>query len=100
AATWTQLAVLHGHHAAVTGVLFARDGRRVVTTSADGTILFWDPDAGRPELLRGDASAISADGGYAVTAKRNGEIRVWRSAGGSTSFQGRPFSDQGQPGVA
>jgi len=76
-----------GHGKGMRGATFSPDGKRIVTTSQDGTARVWD--AGSGELLgelrdRGadvlDA-AFSADGTRIVTSSEDGTAQIWDAAG-------------------
>jgi WD40 repeat protein len=90
-ASGQEISVLRGHAAAVNRVAFARDGREVVTASADATARRWDvgaavvlrghgdwklPLAERAATARVVSIALSADGRRALTAG-DASARVW-----------------------
>jgi WD40 repeat protein len=81
--------ILH-HTDSVTSAAFSPDGRRLVTSSADGTARVWEADSGRTvTTLRGHTKAInrvaySPDGKQLVTASSDESARVWDSATGHT----------------
>ena len=84
-----ELAVLRGHAKTVRSAAFSRDGRRIVTASADETVRSWDGATGAPvgEPLRGhEGSVLSAafnpDGTRIVIAYTNHTARLWDSATG------------------
>lgn len=66
-------------------VNFSPDGRRMVTSSVNGTAQLWEFTAtgpSKPTLFRGhrkriDTAAISGDGRWLVTASADETIRVW-----------------------
>jgi WD40 repeat protein len=90
------IAVLHGHTEAVSGVAFAPDGRRVASLSGDsvlgwvgdGTVRVWevDPKATLP-VLRGHTSyvypvAFSPDGRWIASGGWDNTVRLWDAATG------------------
>ena len=79
-----KLATLAGHTDRVVGVVFTPDGKRLVTSSRDGTARVWDTQSGRllrtldhpaPLTLAGIAS--SPDGRTTSTLDEDGVIRLW-----------------------
>jgi WD40 repeat protein/DNA-binding winged helix-turn-helix (wHTH) protein len=63
-------AVLRGHNEDVTTATFTRDGRRIVSSSADGTVRLWDARGG-------DALAVLESGGaplYDLSLSADGKI--------------------------
>ena len=64
---------LTGHRREVYGVVFARDGRRLVTAGADGTSRIWDVDPGKElqtmfrHSQEASSVALSPDGRRMVT---------------------------------
>jgi WD40 repeat protein len=90
------MAVLHGHGAAVSGVAFAPGGRRLVSVSCpsrlghgwDGTARVWDvdPQATLP-VLRGHTRSIypvafSPDGRWLASGSWDRTVRLWDAATG------------------
>jgi WD40 repeat protein len=88
------IAVLHGHAADVTGVVFSGDGRRLASSSysadlpGDITVRVWQLD-GRSTLpvLRGHTSfvypvAFSPDGRWIASGSWDGTVRLWDAATG------------------
>jgi WD40 repeat protein len=76
-----------GHAGAVTGVAFDQDGRRLVSSGADGTVRIWDPDPGQEVLtlrttLKGFSGvAFSPDGRLLATGGGDNTARLWDIAG-------------------
>jgi eukaryotic-like serine/threonine-protein kinase len=89
------LAILHGHTGAVTGVAFDQSGRRLASVSGiarvalgDGTVRSWevDPRATLP-ILRGHTSyvypvAFSPDGRWIASGAWDNTVRLWDAATG------------------
>ncbi|HZD04668.1 MAG TPA: TIR domain-containing protein, partial [Longimicrobiales bacterium] len=61
-------------------LLFAPDGRRLVTTGG-GVVRFWDAEGHEVQRIPGeevvDALAFSRDGARMAVARRNAPVRVW-----------------------
>ena len=80
--------VLRGHSDSVRTVRFSPDGRRVLTTSRDGTARLWDVETGQAVVeLQGHADVVtdgdfSHDGRLIVTTSFDGTARVWESSTG------------------
>src|SRR5262249_36669832 len=76
------------HDGNLTAVEFSRDGRSVVTVSADRYARVWNTKGGRSVTppLRHDASVqfahFAPDGRYVVTGSADGTARVWEVATG------------------
>src|SRR5262249_17436999 len=84
-----QKATLRGHGREVTSAEFRPDGRRVVTTGADGTARVWDlsPPTELAHVLRGhtgkiNSLAFSPDGRRPLTARADELPRLWEPATG------------------
>jgi WD40 repeat protein len=89
------LAILHGHTGAVTGVAFDQSGRRLASVSGvarvaigDGTVRSWevDPRATLP-VLRGHTEyvypvAFSPDGRWIASGGWDNKVRLWDAATG------------------
>ena len=79
---------LRGHEARVLRAVFAPDGGRIATASADGTGRVWDAQTGASvATLSGHGAAVtdvafSPDGTRVVTASRDKTARVWDAASG------------------
>jgi hypothetical protein len=98
---------LRGHTEGVTAAEFSADGRRVLTTSADGAAIVWDaatgtalatvrePAAGDPSVAI-TAGAFLLDGTRIATASRAGPVRVWDAAPGRVRFAERQFAQLGR----
>ena len=84
--------VLEGHADAVWAVALTADGKRAVSGSCDHTLRVWDLEGNRwmrllrgycrPRVLEGHtgevrALALTADGKRAISASRDGTLRVW-----------------------
>lgn len=90
--------VLGGHSAAITGLMFNPDGRRIVSGSDDRTLHLWDVEHGTPigapltehtEKVTG--VAFSPDGERIVASSDDGTVRLWDSA---TQWRfGRPIGN-------
>ena len=86
-----------------TWLLFSPDGKRVVSTSRDGTVTVWDVVAMTPlETLRGHSRAVqqpvfSKDGRTLYTVSHDGTAIAWDMSGDRQLGQGLTFtSDQGE----
>src|SRR5262249_3108055 len=80
---------LPGHTDKVHAVAFSRDGQRLASAGADGTVRFWDLADGR-ELLRFKAHAgavnglaFSPDGQRLATAGGDRTAKVWEAETGA-----------------
>jgi WD40 repeat protein len=77
-----------GHAGGIFNLVFSRDGKTLVSASADNTVRIWDPIAGRQiRSLSGHSGtvfglALSADSAWIVSAGGDSTIRLWdRSSG-------------------
>ncbi|KWT70956.1 hypothetical protein APY04_0618 [Hyphomicrobium sulfonivorans] len=81
AAIVTPIAEVAAHNGAITGALFTADGRRILTSGADGTMKLWD--ASHRTLVRtielddGAATSLALNGSRALTAHANGKVVMW-----------------------
>ncbi|CAN5886045.1 hypothetical protein BH23PLA1_BH23PLA1_31290 [soil metagenome] len=74
---------IQGFEGPVFGLLFADEGKQLVTTGADGKIRVFDPDSGKPlHTLEGHndwvySLALSPDGKTLASGSWDGEVRLW-----------------------
>ena len=93
-ASWEHFGPYSGHELGVRGLALAPDGRRVATTSHDGTVRVW-ASAPTPAARRLDAGfdartlARSPDGRVLATAAMDGSWRVWDAATFASVASGR-----------
>jgi WD40 repeat protein/serine/threonine protein kinase len=77
-----------GHTKAIYRIAFDRDGKRLVSASADHTARTWDAATGTPLVeFRGHTKDVlgavfSPDGKYVATASHDGTVRLWDAATG------------------
>ncbi|MBL8302442.1 MAG: hypothetical protein JNM26_06685, partial [Ideonella sp.] len=78
---------LRGHPERIWAATFSRDGRRLVTASADGNAILWDAlgPSVQPRVLIGhsqrvDNAAFSPGGSLIATASADRTLRLWRTA--------------------
>jgi WD40 repeat protein len=96
-ATWDRLArtislptvlVLQGHRDGVTGVAFHPDGKRLLTSSFDKTVMLWDIDSGESLHTFKDSEAaircisFGAKGERFVTGLLDGTAEIWETQTG------------------
>jgi dipeptidyl aminopeptidase/acylaminoacyl peptidase len=79
---------LSGHGGGVISVAWSPDGRRIVSTSYDGTVKVWDVESGRElHTLSGhgnwvNSAAFSPDGRRIVSASGDKTVKVWDTESG------------------
>jgi WD40 repeat protein len=81
-ASWKEIAIFKGHQGRVTGAVFDRDARRVMTVSEDSSARFWDVATARLEHTfrlnnRGHGALISPDGRWVCALEDSAKITVW-----------------------
>jgi WD40 repeat protein len=85
------VATLEGHQGAVLDLEFSRNGRRLVSASADGTARIWNVAERRAsQVLSGHTNyvtvaAFSHYGQSVVTGSRDGTARIWDASSGRTA---------------
>lgn len=88
AQTGKSLTALRGHTCAVLSVKFSRDGRWILTTSADHSVRVWNASNGEVlQSLLGHSDAVnyaefSEDGSFVITASADQTARVFDRATG------------------
>jgi WD40 repeat protein len=70
------------HDAMVTSAAFSRDGRTLVTVSADATVRMWPTEPGEPRILGAHDNAVesvtfSPDGRHIASGSDDQTARVW-----------------------
>ncbi|MTD95107.1 protein kinase [Hyphomicrobium sp. xq] len=77
----TPIAEIDAHRGTVTRAAYTADGRRIVTTGADGTMKLWDANyrnlVRTIELDDGPATALALNGSRALTGHANGKVVLW-----------------------
>jgi WD40 repeat protein len=97
AATGTELLVLNGHTADLTGLALSADGRRLVSSSWDGTVRVWDAhrnqEVRRLTGLLNDVNgvAFSPDGRRVYAWDESDALQAW------TTHDGQPARPVGAP---
>ena len=77
--------ILTGHLGRVTALAFSPDGRRIFTSSLDGTVKVWHARTGEELLsLHGHEGglwglAISPDGRTIAGATSSDEVKLWKT---------------------
>jgi WD40 repeat protein/class 3 adenylate cyclase len=89
------------HPGGVIGVLFAPDGKGLVTAGADGTARLWDAATGQALRVISDHTdeiyiALSPDGQRLMTAGYDGFVKVWDISPGAESTEPLLTIDHGQ----
>ncbi|MEM9463340.1 MAG: CHAT domain-containing protein [Myxococcota bacterium] len=80
-------ALLIGHQMEITSACFSPDGRRIVTTSNDGTARVWNADGREEPVVLGGhqgevhSAAFDAEGQRIVTVSTDGTARIWNADG-------------------
>jgi hypothetical protein len=87
-----------GHTGRVTGFAVSADGRRLLTSSLDGTVRFWDVDAGRSLWVSTEQEsvwcvALAADGRRALSGDVAGNVRLWDTRTGVARLVAQHRSD-------
>jgi WD40 repeat protein/serine/threonine protein kinase len=77
----TPIAEVEAHRGSISGAVYSDDGRRIVTTGADGTMKVWDAEhrglVRTIELDDGPATSLALSGGRALTGHTNGKVVLW-----------------------
>jgi WD40 repeat protein/serine/threonine protein kinase len=77
----TPIAEIAAHRGSISGAAYTDDGRRIVTTGADGSMKIWD--AAYRNLVRtielddGPATSLALNGARALTGHANGKVVLW-----------------------
>ncbi len=105
AATGRLVARLEGHSQLVSKLAFSRDGRRLISASADQSIRIWDTNTwNKANVLRGhraevQAVAISETGHLLASASNDGDLMLWTDEENKANdgYVRMPQHDQGMP---
>jgi WD40 repeat protein/serine/threonine protein kinase len=77
----TPIAEIEAHRGSISGAAYSDDGRRIVTTGADGAMKVWDAEhrnlVRTIELDDGPATSLALSGGRALTGHANGKVVLW-----------------------
>lgn len=82
------LAVLEGHFAPVTDIVFSPDGTLIATASRDGSLSLWNPMTGAQVfILQGHTHPVTSvafqpEGSLLASGDENGTLRLWNVATG------------------
>ncbi len=74
---------LEGHQTAISNFELSRDGKRIITSAANGTVKVWDSQTGQClttllEVTAGVSScAIDSAGTRALSSSYNGDLHLW-----------------------
>jgi len=77
----TPIAEIAAHRGSISGAAYTDDGRRIVTTGADGSMKIWDATyrnlVRTIELDDGPATSLALNGVRALTGHANGKVVLW-----------------------
>jgi serine/threonine protein kinase len=77
----TPIAEVEAHRGSISGAAYSDDGRRIVTTGADGAMKVWDAEhrslVRTIELDDGPATSLALSGDRALTGHANGKVVLW-----------------------
>ena len=77
----TPIAEFEAHRGSISGAAYTDDGRRIVTTGADGSMKIWDASyrnlVRTIELDDGPATSLALNGVRALTGHANGKVVLW-----------------------
>ncbi len=83
-----EISVLRGHDADVLHVTFSPDGKRIVSSSSDGTARIWDAESAKEfSVLQGHSGAVrsasfSPNGRFIITRSADKTVRLWDAGEG------------------
>ena len=78
-----RLPPLEGHEEWIEFLQYAPDGKRLLSSSRDGSVRIWEAATGKPlhrfdaKVAWGQSAALSPDGNVAVSCGRDDKIRLW-----------------------